>query len=131
MKFCFGLSLLASAAGLSLVAESPPTETEKWIGPVLTSIVNLAASGFAFMNSRDRLKYDANSQITADRLKKLESDNVELREDRRRTRMKLNRVIANLQSTLLGKPMPYPNELGYSDDLEPPNAVTPPKGSPP
>lgn len=45
------------------------TEMEKWVGPVLTTAAALAASLFAYLSGRDKLRYDAERvQKEAERL---------------------------------------------------------------
>lgn len=103
----------------ALLADTTATEPEKWIGPILTSVVNLAATYFAFMTARDRLKYDANSTITASRLKTLEAEASQCQKDSKQLRRRLNRVVANLQAQMMNRPLPFPGEMGFSEDIDP------------
>lgn len=103
---------------LSLFAQGS-AEADRWIAPVGTSIVNLAATVIAWLTARDRLKYDSSHAIKDAKIADLEKDNRTLEDEAIRIRRRVSRLAVNLLAVQQGKPMPYPLELGFSTDEDP------------
>lgn len=99
-------------AAMSLFALEPTTETEKWVGPVLTSSASLAATFFAYLTARDRLRYDSSMQIRDNQIVQLQKESAECGRDRRKQARQINRLARNVMALASGKPMPFPDENG-------------------
>lgn len=52
-------------------------EAEKWVGPVLTSALSLAATFFAYLGGRDKLIYDSDRRLERAEIERLKADAIE------------------------------------------------------
>lgn len=79
----FDLALFAQQQVQQVVAPSDP---EKWAGPVLTSAMSLAATFFAHLSGRDKIKYDGDRRMEQSELKRLATEVAECKTDRDKMR---------------------------------------------
>lgn len=124
------LSLVAAALLGEAAAPTTPSEAEKWIGPVIASVMSGFASLFAWLTSRDRLHHE--TRVTV-----LEKDHAECKEEHAKAKadvVKLQKIVrrlgANVQALLAKKPLPFPNEFGLGapeDDVPPEPKAEEPK----
>lgn len=120
------LSLLAALAAVVTPLMVPlfaqaggSTEGERWIAPISTSIVNLAATIIAWLTARDRLKYDSSHAIKDSKIADQEKDIRHHEEELTRLRKRVNRLALNLMAAQQDKPLPFPLDLGFSTDEDP------------
>ena len=107
---------------LSLFADAP-TQAEQWFAPVLTSIMNVFASFFAYLSSRDRLRFDARVSALEKTHEQCQEEHKVSKAEAKKLRQIVARLGANLQAPVAKKPLPYPDEFGFGlddDDKEKP-----------
>lgn len=75
---------------------SGPSEAERWVGPVLTSAISLAATYFGYLAGKDKLVYDSERKLEKAELARLtvesEKDKARLAAQELQIRDLLNKV---------------------------------------
>lgn len=94
------------------------TTAEQWFAPVLTSVMNVFASFFAYLSSRDRLRFDARVSALEKTHEQCQKEHDLAKAEAKKLKQIVARLGANLQAAVAKKPLPYPDEFGFGLDEE-------------
>lgn len=93
-------------AAIAVIADSlPATDSEfgRWIGPVLTTALSLAASYFAYLSARDKMRFDSERALERADLQRYRSEVEEHKKHADEQRLQIEALtteVANLKAQL-------------------------------